>query len=420
MAGPTPPAASGGSALVTDMVAASRRIGADPEFVRAGGGNSSAKAGGVLHIKPSGVSLAGLTEESLIALAMDPLLALLDSERLGATGAGDIPPGSDEVLRVGEAARLSAPDGRRPSVELLFHALFPESIVLHTHPTVVNMLTCASAGEALATRLFGEDALWIPYTDPGLPLARAIRDARRRRAATSPGLVPRTVLLQNHGLIVSGGSGAEVEERSRDAAARIGRHLDTVADLDWGDQPGGAGPATVDPDVVIAVRSALAVLLGSGGEPRTVVHDASPLALAAAGSPIGHGFVRGGPLTPDQIVYAGSWPLLVPDPPPDPAAAVAAVERAFRERSAETPDPPVVALVAGAGLFAGGDDEGQAGTALVLELDALAVAAGAQRLGGVRPLAPVEREFIERWEAEAYRRGIAAQAGSGASRVGPA
>ena len=93
---------------------------------------------------------------------------------------------------------------------------------------------------------------------------------------------------------------------------------------------------------------------------------------------------------------------------------------AFRERSAETPDPPVVALVAGAGLFAGGDDEGQAGTALVLELDALAVAAGAQRLGGVRPLAPVEREFIERWEAEAYRRGIAAQAGSGASRVVPA
>lgn len=410
------PVQSGGAGLGADMVAVSRRIGADPAFVRAGGGNSSAKSGGVLHIKPSGVSLAGLTKETLIALAMNPLLALLEAD--GPPGE-DVRRGSDAVLRIGEAARISEPDGRRPSVELLFHALLPEPIVLHTHPTVVNMLTCAASGEALATRLFGDDALWIPYTDPGLPLARAIRDARRRRAATSPGPVPRTVLLQNHGLIVSGDSGAEVEERSHDVAARIGRHLDTVADVDWGDPP-SADPATGGADIVTAVSAALAALLGSDGAPWTVVHDASPMALAAAGSPTGHGVVRGGPLTPDQIVYAGSWPLLVPDQPADGAAAVAAVELALRLRAAETPDPPIIALVAGIGLFAMGGDERQADTARLLQLDALAVAAGAQRLGGVRPLAPAERGFIERWEAEAYRRGVAAQIATGASGVAPA
>ena len=62
--------------LLAEMVELSRRFGGDPEFVRAGGGNCSAKADGVLYIKPSGVSLATLTEESLIALAIEPLLEL--------------------------------------------------------------------------------------------------------------------------------------------------------------------------------------------------------------------------------------------------------------------------------------------------------------------------------------------------------
>ena len=46
------------SGLVAEMIELARRFGADPAFVRAGGGNSSAKADGVLYIKPSGVSLA--------------------------------------------------------------------------------------------------------------------------------------------------------------------------------------------------------------------------------------------------------------------------------------------------------------------------------------------------------------------------
>ena len=44
---------------------------------------------------------------------------------------------------MGMAARLDPADHRRPSVELVFHALLPERIVIHTHPTTVNALTCA-------------------------------------------------------------------------------------------------------------------------------------------------------------------------------------------------------------------------------------------------------------------------------------
>lgn len=402
-----PPAPTG---LLAEMVEVSRRFGADPDFVRAGGGNSSAKADGVLYIKPSGVPLATLTEESLIALAIGPLLEVLD----GAPWSGSTP-GSDEVLRAAEAARLSPADGRRPSVELLFHALLPESIVLHTHPTVINALTCCRGAGALAERIVGDRALWIAYTDPGLPLARAIRDARSAHVARTGEPAPRTLLLQNHGLIVAGDTASEIDAASHSIAARIAAQVA---------EHSGEGP--LDPwgaveridaalrDVTVdALRSALGGLLGDGDadRPTVVVFDDSPLALGAAGSALGRQFASGGPLTPDQIVYAGSLPLVIEPVPADGRSAAGALERALSRRARAGVDPPIIVLVAGIGLFAVGGSERQADTASQLYLDAMRIAIGAHRLGGVRPLAPAEREFIERWEAEAYRRQVAATPG---------
>ena len=65
-------------------------------------------------------------------------------------------------------------------------------------------------------------------------------------------------------------------------------------------------------------------------------------------------------------------------------------------------------VVPGLGLFAAGDSYAQADTVRQVYLDAIGVSVEAHRLGGVRPLAEAERSFIERWEAEAYRRNVAA------------
>ena len=112
------------------IVAVSHRFGLNPEFSAAGGGSSSAKADGVLYVKPSGVPLATLTAEALIGLEMQPLLDLLDApERPGSSG------GTDEVMEVAVRARVEPDDGGRPSVDLLLHALLPHRYVLHTHPT---------------------------------------------------------------------------------------------------------------------------------------------------------------------------------------------------------------------------------------------------------------------------------------------
>ena len=102
----------------------------------------------------------------------------------GPTGEADA--GSDPVMRVAMAARRRDEGTRRPSVECVFHALIPRRFVIHTHPTTVNALTCAHDGEALAHDLFGDQVLWIPYTDPGLPLAREIARRRDARSGARP------------------------------------------------------------------------------------------------------------------------------------------------------------------------------------------------------------------------------------------
>lgn len=372
------------------IAALAREFGADPAFCRAGGGNCSAKVDGVLHLKPSGVALAHLGADDLIALDRAALVRLLDDPALGA--------GSDPVLEAARAARVSPDDGRRPSVELLFHALIPDRYVLHTHPTIVNSLTCAAGGAELAAELFADDALWIPYVDPGLPLARAIRDARvaheRRTGRPAPG----AYLLQSHGLIVASDDDAAVAAGCRSISERVAARIDAAP-------PGGRrvverlDPITVR-EAVATLAPALARRLGMPGSELAVHHDPSELALVAAGSELGRRVAAGGPLTPDQIVYAGSFPLLLERP------TEAALDAALAARAAAGIEPPIVVLVAGVGLIAVGVRERDAATAASLYLDGLRVAIGADRLGGIRFLAPAERRFIEEWEAEAYRKGV--------------
>ena len=60
-------------ALIRDAIEMSHRFGRDPEYTRGGGGNSSVKAGGIVYIKPSGVSLAAIEAEDLVPLVSEVL-----------------------------------------------------------------------------------------------------------------------------------------------------------------------------------------------------------------------------------------------------------------------------------------------------------------------------------------------------------
>ena len=389
-------------AAVVDL---SHRFGLDPEFSRAGGGNSSAKAEGVMYIKPSGAPLAELTAEALMGLELRPLLELLDAPE-----PPDSPGGTDEVMGVAIASRVGPGDGRRPSVEFLFHALLPQRYVLHTHPISVNALTCSSRGRELATELFGDQVLWIPYTNPGLPLARRIRDGRREHETRTGGPAPSALLLQNHGLVVAADSPDEIDRVSKWIVEAIQARLggaEATAAPDRGLVP------TLDPAVASAavrvIGPVLRAALATGERLKVVTFDDSPLARRVEDPVTGAEQAAGGPLTPDQIVYAGSRPLLL-DPVPAAMDAdtlavgvLTAVERFERDRGYK----PTVVVVPSLGTFAAGASIRQAETARDTYLDAVRVASLAAALGGIRPLADEEREFIERWEAEEYRRRVA-------------
>ncbi|MHA6511022.1 FGGY-family carbohydrate kinase [Tessaracoccus sp. Z1128] len=363
---------------LAEITSLSNEFGANPGFVRAGGGNSSAKADGVLWIKPSGVSLAGITAEDLVPLDLQVLLDSLD--------APDPDPAlGDPVNHIAGLARLD--DGpRRPSVEILFHALIPDTYVFHTHPLLINAVTCNADGERLTTELFGNDVLWVAYVDPGLPLAREIA-ARRDEFSARTGLpAPKATFLMNHGLIVAGDNPGEVRAESYRILARIEEAVASAS----ADEP--AARSTADLDAVAeAFRTALDAV--------AVATDDGDIARTFPATEAGAQFLVEGPLIPDQIVYAGSFPLVAGG-----ADAVPAALAAFREARGVD---PVIAVVPGAGVVAVGDSEKSATTALQVYVDALTVGRAATALGRVRALNEQERRFIETWEAEAYRQQVA-------------
>ncbi|MDR1513746.1 MAG: class II aldolase/adducin family protein, partial [Propionibacteriaceae bacterium] len=125
--------------LVGQALAIAHRFGGDPEFTRAGGGNISYKQDGVLHIKPSGTAMADLTAEDFVPLRIDVLRDALQGDgEHGDAAQGDAAQGDashggeavagDPVRAAAERAQIGQPT-RRPSVEILFHALIADAIV---------------------------------------------------------------------------------------------------------------------------------------------------------------------------------------------------------------------------------------------------------------------------------------------------
>ena len=419
------------TAVLDELIELAQRFGRDPGFSRGGGGNASAKVDGVVYIKPSGVALATLIAGDLVPLDMRPLLALLhaDDAAVNDSTAGESLPGADVaaggdrgdvLMSTAMAARLAHAGGRRPSVEVLFHAFLPDRFVLHTHPPAINAVTCNSGGAALATRLFGDEALWVPYTNPGLPLARAIVEARRAFVARTGRPAPPVTLMQNHGIIVAADAPSRIEERSawlmETVRTAMASGAAATASVDVEEGPGAeAAPADMDADraraLVDVIGPSLRVLLAGDDAFRVVTFDDAPLAAAFTATPAGRGVVVGGPLTPDQIVYTGSWPLLLELPPEmDPDDVAPLLRERLAAHALSHGSRPIVVVVPGLGLFAAGNTWDQASTARHVYLDSLRVASGAIALGGVRALADGERTFIEAWEAEAYRKGVAAGA----------
>jgi len=367
-----------------NLVEMSNRYGGNEEFVLAGGGNTSFKEDGVLYVKGSGSSLAEIKKEQFVAMDIKKLLEMIEYKYPESMSNSEK---ENETISKMLAARLPGEESKRPSVESILHALFPYKLVLHLHPPLINGLTCGINGKEACGRLFGDKAVWIDLTKPGLVLAK-VCNKLFNDYAVKKGNFPQIVIIQNHGIFVAADTVGEIDRLMEYVVEQIKSQVKEFPDFE-------VIAFTYDMDSLQAMTATLKSLYKTSGDDTPAVKFCTNKQVAKfvedeeAFKPVSK------PFSPDHIVYCKDEPLFI-----EPDADITAEFTAYIERKGFKPK---IAAVRGVGIFALGETEKSAGQALMLFLDSMKIAAYAKSFGGVNPLNDEYANFILNWELEAYR-----------------
>lgn len=393
-AGPMQPATS----ALDDLVARSRRIGADQALVVYGGGNTSAKGELVDHL--------GRTRRALWVKASGGDLATGDAGTYPALWIDELEPlrGRDviddaEMVRLVQRA-LVDPMAPRPSIETLLHAFLPASHVDHVHADAICALTVGAHGRETVREALGERFAYIEWLRPGFELARLVGDL-----AAYDGVV-----LAHHGLVTWADDSAACLARTLDAVRSaedyVAAHASPVTEHAPAPDLAGDDLETL----LLHLRGALSRtgrrVLHVDQRLRAVADREDAAELVAAGVPTG-----------DNMLWIKPWPVLL-DAPRDPSsvtAAVAAYEvhygayydanRTLLEGEIPMHDPlPRAALVPGLGSITAGVSVEDAARAADVVLHAETTLARARdAFGELAPLPDAETFRFDYWPMELYK-----------------
>jgi len=345
------------------IVALSHEFGTR-EYVKGGGGNTSVKNESLLWVKPSGFTLCGLTEENFVVLNRAKVNRLY-----GITPPED-PAAREELVKKVMAEAVESGAGR-PSVEAPLHNIFEARFVVHTHPVLVNGMTCARDGETVCKRLF-PDALWVEYIDPGYILCMKL-NGRIGQFQAEHGRQPELIFLKNHGVFVAADSADEVR-------AIYGRVMNTLrTEYEKAGVTDVLDMAYTEP--VPKIEERIRQLFGADAK-----HIVSSGIFECAQ----------GPISPDHLVYARAFPFM--DELTEEAAERYKAERGY---------PPKVVVTA-ARVYGIGPTRNSAELALDFAQDGAQVLQLAKAFGGIDYMSDRARKFIENWEVEAYRQKVIA------------
>ncbi len=200
------------SATLDQLIALSRELGLPAnDLAIFGEGNTSALDGeDRFWVKVSGSQLHGIDADGF---------ALLD--RANTAGMLDMDLRTDQEILQNLLDRRVDGGTRYPSVETMMHAFLLGlpgiKFVGHTHPTALNSILCSvRAKELVHLRLFPEQLVncgvapvWVPYSDPGLALARKVRECVQAWMQQYQ-MVPRSILIESHGIFAVGATPREV------------------------------------------------------------------------------------------------------------------------------------------------------------------------------------------------------------------
>lgn len=333
----------------------SRNIGSDILKTQGAGGNTSIKQDGVMWVKASGTWLSKAEDQDImVPVVVDPLVLALRN--------GDPRAEKSTDFIVSELNST----GLRPSIETSFHAALSSQVVAHYHcVNAIALSVLQDREEELRTRMSAvSDLKWgtIPYRRPGTPLAREIEKA----AASKPDVL----ILFNHGIIVCGESGEDVDAKIK----RVSEAL--MSDPRKTDEP--------DIEALTRMTQGSNFHAAQNIESHSVALSETNLSIALGGS-----------LYPDHVIFLGTEIGILTD-----GQTAAEYEGALTR---EGRDVPKMLLVPGKGvllssaLTAGGE----------VMARCLAEVVGRIPAGkAVAYLSKSEEHELTHWEAEQYRQAL--------------
>ena len=366
--------------MLEKLIEMSNKYGQDPEYVLAGGGNTSYKDDTTLYVKGSGTALATITADGFVAMDRKKLSEIFEKEY----------PDDDQlreaaVLEDMLASRLPGNEHKRPSVEAALHNLMDFSYILHVHPALVNGITCAKDGKKTADALFGGKYIWIPLCKPGYTLA-ALCKQELERFAQQHGQRCSVIILQNHGIFFGADGTEEMDRlvlRVMNAIKQKTKHEYDFSPAVYDAQK--AGRAVEEIRCIGGDDAAYTEFICNGSVLKLVQDQRSFAPLAA-------------PFSPDHIVYCKAKFLFAD------CEHLKEDYAAFKKREGYA--PRVIAL-AGLGVVIACGSEKDLQNAQMLFFDAVKIAEYAQNFGGENPLPADFVDFIANWEVEAYRSKVA-------------
>jgi rhamnulose-1-phosphate aldolase/alcohol dehydrogenase len=387
----------------------SNLLGADRSVANWGGGNTSCKTTEVdfrerptrvLWVKGSGSDLGSIRPDQFTALRLDDLAPLLEREAM-----------RDEDLVAYYEHAVLKPGQPRASIETPLHSMLPFAHIDHTHPDAIIALCAAPEGPALAERLWGLRAIWMPYERPGFSLGKKIALAVRERPDAT------CVLMAKHGLVTWGETAEACFLATLETIGRAATALAEAADQRRVFGPAGTtaagtnGNAGAEPANTDLLRL-LPALRGAVSRRQSMVLrlDASDEARRFASRGDVAELASRGPACPDHLVHTKPWPLVL-DRDADIDQPVRQFEEAYAKyvarngaTASDMRDPaPRIILIPNVGIVSTGPDALQAGVASALYQRAIAVLSTTAGFGGFDPLTEQETFGVEYWPMELYK-----------------
>jgi rhamnose utilization protein RhaD (predicted bifunctional aldolase and dehydrogenase)/NAD(P)-dependent dehydrogenase (short-subunit alcohol dehydrogenase family) len=195
----------------------SRLLGADPELVLHGGGNTSVKTVWndimnrevpALFVKASGVDMATIEPHDHPGLDLGYLRKLRTLTEM-----------DDETMVDQLRTHLLRSDSRTPSIEALVHAFLPGIYIDHTHADAILALTNREGAEKAVREALGDEIIVLPYVTPGFKLALASRAAVKAQP-NAWGMI-----WAHHGLVTWGDTARDSYEMMIALVSRAEKYL---------------------------------------------------------------------------------------------------------------------------------------------------------------------------------------------------